>query len=247
MLTPSKLEFTLEYFAKQNDGDDSTTDPSDNNNQASSEMAIEEGYTVIATETLTIPVTVDKVKINHTARVAALRNTEGQNALYFDVLSADNKVLTSLTWKGCYQLFLNSEGVLILMRTMITPTTQNGTVLYQLFDVSDMKYSNYDVIELEIPQINSVPGEGESLSFSVGSDAAMAMYEARFENLMHGFQYTLEGEVKAGREVYMIAECYLNPETPTVYSDKAKTPFPNFEEKEIVEKYTLSYAASLFE
>lgn len=247
MLTPSKLEFTLEYFVKQNGGDDSTTDPSDNNDQASSEMAIEEGYTVIATETLTIPVTVDKVKINHTARVAALRNTKGQNALYFDVLSADNKVLTSITWKGCYQLFLNSEGVLILMRTSISPTNKNGTALYQLFEVSDTKYSNYDVIELETPQVNSVPGEGESVNINVSSDAAIANCEAFFENMMDGFQYKLKGEVKAGREVYMIAECYLNPETPTVYSDKTKTPFPNFEEKEIVDKYTLSYAASLFE
>lgn len=246
MLAPSKLEFTLENFVKQNGGDE-TTDPSDKNDQASSEMAIEEGYTVLATETLTIPVTIDKVKVNHTARVAALRNAEGKNALYFDVLSADNKVLTSITWKGCYQLFLNSEGVLILLRTSISPTNKNGTALYQLFDVSDTKFSNYDVIELETPQINSVPGEGESLNFTVGSDAAMAMYEARFENLMDGFQYKLKGEVKAGREVYMIAECYLNPETPTVYSDKTKTPFPNFEEKEIADKYTLSYAASLFE
>ena len=246
MLDPSKLEFSLENFVKQSGGDE-TTDSSDKNDQASSEMAIEEGYTVLATETLTIPVTIDKVKVNHTARVAALRNAEGKNALYFDVLSADNKVMTSITWKGCYQLFLNSEGVLILMRTSINPTNKNVAAVYQLFDVSDTKYSNYDVIELETPQINSVPGEGESLNFTVGSDAAMAMYAAHYENLMHGFQYALEGDVKAGRDVYMIAECYLNPETPTVYSDKAKMPFPNFEEKEIVDKYTLSYAASLFE
>ena len=143
-------------------------------------------------------------------------------------------------------MFLNSEGVLIVMRTSISPTTQKGTVLYQLFDVSDVKYTGYDVAELETPQINSVPGEGESLNFSVGTEAAIAMYEAHFENLMNGFQYALNREVKAGREVYMIAECYLNPTNPIVYSDKAKMPFPNFEEKDIIDKYTLGYAASLF-
>jgi hypothetical protein len=56
-------------------------------------------------------------------------------------------------------------------------------VLYQLFDVSDVKYAGYDVVELETLQINSGPGEGES---------------------------------------------------------------PNFEKKEIIDKYTLGYAASLF-
>ena len=61
-------------------------------------MAIENGYSVVASETLSIPVIKSKVKTNHTARVAALRNDRGDNALYFDVLSADNKILSSITW-----------------------------------------------------------------------------------------------------------------------------------------------------
>lgn len=226
---------------------DTDTDTDTDMSQRTSEMMIEDGYSIVASTTFTIPVTQDKVKTEHTARLAALKKDNGENALYLDVLSEDNTVLDSITWKGFYQLFIKSNGALILMRLSVSPMTQRGTAVCQLFEVSDSKISGYDVIKLESPKINLVAGEGESLTFTVGSEAAVAMYKYHYLNFVSGFQYELEGEVKAGREVYMLAECYLEPSTPTVYSDLAKMPFPDFEDKEIVEKYTFSYAAGLFE
>lgn len=249
LLAPSELSFTLEHFANQSEGNpgDNTDWPDNNNSHSSTEMVIEEGYTVISSNTLTVPVTIDKVKVNHTARVAALRNAEGNNALYLDVLSADNKVITSITWKGCYQLFINDEGVLILLRLSILPANQRGTISYVLYEISDTKFSNYDIIELESPQINPVAGEGKNLTFAVGSPAALGMYEYHFLDFAYSFQDALKREIKDGHDIYMIADCYLNPTTPTVYSDTEKVPSPDFEDKNIIDKYTLTYAASLFE
>ncbi|MBQ9692341.1 MAG: hypothetical protein IJV70_04210 [Clostridia bacterium] len=250
MLAPAPLTFTLESFVPMTDsggadqGDENGKN--DNTEPPSSEMAIEEGYTVIKTEKLTIPVTIDKGTVIRDARIAALRKENGENALYFDVLSEDGTVMTHITWKGYYQLFVNDKGTLLLMRMAISPTTNRGTALYQLFEVSDRKISGYDVIELETPQINNVAGEGESITLAVDSDAAIDMYEGHFLDLMFRFQDELKSDIKAGLEVYMLADCYLTPDTPSVYSDTAKTPLPNFEEKAIADKYTITYAAELF-
>ena len=65
-------------------------------------MAIESGYTVTETVNFNILVTEDKVKTSRTARVAALQNESGENALYLDVLTEDGKVMTSITWKWYY-------------------------------------------------------------------------------------------------------------------------------------------------
>ena len=210
-------------------------------------MQIADGFSVISTENLSILVTEDYSKKAHVARAAALKNENGEQALYFDVLSDENKILTSITWKGYYQLFVNNDGLLILMRISVSPTTQRGTALYQLFEVSDRKASGYDVIELEAPQINAVAGEGKTINFTVGTPAATAMYEGLFLDFTYAFRDELMNQSDEGHDVYLIADNYLNPTEPKVYSDKQKMPVPNFEDKSIVEKYELEYAIRLFE
>lgn len=80
------------------------------------EMAIESGYTVTETANFNILVAEDKVKTSRTARVAALQNESGENALYLDVLTEDGQVMTSITWKGYYQMFVREDGLIVLMR-----------------------------------------------------------------------------------------------------------------------------------
>lgn len=245
MLTPTALTFTLEDFIKTNEGDTPPKDPDDDMDPPSTEnteMAIEEGFRVIATQTLRIPVTEGKVKINRTARLAALQNDKGETALYLDVLGADNTLMASVTWKGYYQLFLTDDGTLILFRIAASPASQRGTAVCQLFTVSDTKISGYDVIELDTPQINLIPGEGTVLNFSYGSPAAEAMYEAHFTD----FFYRLEDELGERGMAYMIADNYLDPTSPALYSDTDKVSVPNFEDKAIADKYTWGYAIGLF-
>lgn len=210
-------------------------------------MAIESGYVVTETTNINILVTEDKVKTNHTARVAALQNEAGENALYLDILTEDNTVMTSITWKGYYQMFVREDGLIVLMRLWMSPYTQRGTATYQLFDVSDSKLSGYDVIELETPEINAVPGEGKTINFAVRSPSEAARYELTFTDFIYSYQAEFDDEALDGKNIYLIADSYLNPDKPVVYSDADKVEFPNLEDKEIADKYTWEYASALFE
>lgn len=254
MLESERLTYRLEDFISGDpeDSDNETTDQTENTappvvDGSMPEMQIADGFTVLTTENLSILVTEDHSKKMHVARVAALKNENGEHALYFDVLTNDNKILSSVTWKGYYQLFVNNDGLLILLRISVSPITQRGTALYQLYEVSDSKISGYDVVELETPQINAVAGEGKTINFTVGSPAATAMYEGLFLDFTYTFRDELKKEADKGHEVYLIADNYLNPAEPKVYSDKQKMPVPNFEDKSIVEKYEWEYAIGLFE
>ena len=210
------------------------------------DMQIADGFSVLSTETLNILVTKDKSKVLHVARVAALKNKNGEQALYFDVLSGDNKILSSITWKGYYQLFVNNDGLLILMRISVPPARNRGTAIYQFFEVSDREYG-YDVIELESPQINAVAGKGKSINFFVGTPTSTAVNKGLFWDFTCEFRDELKTQSDKGHEVYLIADNYLNPNEPRVYSDKQKMPVPDFEDKSIIEKYELEYATGLFE
>lgn len=241
MLTPTALTFTLENFTSG--GNDTLPDtpepPADK-----TEMAIEAGYTVISTKNLSIPVWEKGATVNHTARLAALRKDNGEQALYLDVLAQDNTVMASITWKGYYQLLLTDEGQLILFRIAASPASQRGTVVYQYYELSDTQISGYDVIELETPQINLIPGKGKSLNFTLSSPTAS---ELHFTDLMYGYRYALEDAMDDGQKVYLIADSYLEPKNPVLYSDTEKTPAPDFENKAIADKYTLDYAMGLYE
>lgn len=211
------------------------------------EMAIESGYTVTETANFNILVTEDKVKTSRTARVAALQNQSGENALYLDVLTEDGQVMTSITWKGYYQMFVREDGLIVLMRLWMSPVTQRCTGIYQFFDVSDSKLSGYDVVELEIPEINAVPGEGKTINFAVRSPSEAARYELTFTDFIYSYQSEFDEDTLDGKNIYLIADSYLNPDKPVVYSDADKIEFPNLDDKEIADKYTWEYASALFE
>ena len=211
------------------------------------EMAIESGYTVTETTNFNILVTEDKVKTSRTAQVAVLQNESGENALYLDVLTEDGQVMTSITWKGYYQMFVREDGLIVLMRLWMSPVTQRCTGIYQFFDVSDSKLSGYDVVELEIPEINAVPGEGKTINFAVRSPSEAARYELTFTDFIYSYQAEFDEDTLDGKSIYLIADSYLNPDKPVVYSDTDKVEFPNLEDKEIADKYTWEYASALFE
>ena len=210
------------------------------------EMEIESGYTVAETANFNILVTEDKVKTSRTARVAALQNESGENALYLDVLTEDGQVMTSITWKGYYQLFVRDDGLIVLMRLWMSPVTQRCTGIYQFFDVSDRIYS-YDIIDLETPEINALGEKGKQINFAVGSPREDARFEMLFDDFLQTYQAEFDEDTLDGKSIYLIADSYLNPDKPVVYSDTDKVEFPNLEDKEIADKYTWEYASALFE
>lgn len=210
------------------------------------EMAIESGYTVTETANFNILVTEDKVKTSRTARVAALQNESGENALYLDVLTEDGQVMTSITWKGYYQMFVREDGLIVLMRLWMSPVTQRFWGIYQFFDVSDRIYS-YDIIDLETPEINALGEKGKQINFAVGSPREDARFEMLFDDFLQTYQAEFDEDTLDGKSIYLIADSYLNPDKPVVYSDTDKVEFPNLEDKEIADKYTWEYASALFE
>ena len=210
------------------------------------EMAIESGYTVTETANFNILVTEDKVKTSRTARVAALQNESGENALYLDVLTEDGQVMTSITWKGYYQMFVREDGLIVLMRLWMSPVTRRCTGIYQFFDVSDRIYS-YDIIDLETPEINALGEKGKQINFAVGSPREDARFEMLFDDSLQTYQAEFDEDTLDGKSIYLIADSYLNPDKHVVYSDTDKVEFPNLEDKEIADKYTWEYASALFE
>ena len=210
------------------------------------EMAIESGYTVTETTNFNILVTEDKVKTSRTARVAVLQNESGENALYLDVLTEDGQVMTSITWKGYYQMFVREDGLIVLMRLWMSPVTQRCWGIYQFFDVSDRIYS-YDIIDLETPEINALGEKGKQINFAVGSPREDARFSLIFDDFLKTYQAEFDEDTLDGKSIYLIADSYLNPDKPVVYSDTDKVEFPNLEDKEIADKYTWEYASALFE
>lgn len=198
------------------------------------------------TTNFNILVTEDKVKTSRTARVAALQNESGENALYLDVLTEDGKVMTSITWKGYYQMFVREDGLIVLMRLWMSPVTRRCTGIYQFFDVSDRIYS-YDIIDLETPEINALGEKGKQINFAVGSPREDARFSLIFDDFLKTYQAEFDEDTLDGKSIYLIADSYLNPDKLVVYSDTDKVEFPNLEDKEIADKYTWEYASALFE
>ena len=209
------------------------------------EMDIGEGYSVVDSQILRIPVTENKTKVERTARVAVLRNASGENALYFDVLSADNQILSYMRWRGYYQLYITDEGRLILMQIMSISDLQRGNASCTFYEVSDTKLAGYDVIELEAPQINALPQRGTSFEFVFGRPSDAIRYETVFLNFVFEFRDELETEKSKGRDIRMLAECYFNADSPVVYSEEQKVPVPDFNDKTVAEKYEWMYVYDL--
>ena len=221
------------------------TDDSTESVEKYPEMDIGEGYSVVDSQILKIPVTENGVKLENTARVAVLRNTSGENALYFDVLSADNQILSYMRWRGYYQLYITDEGRLILMQIMSIPELQRGNAICTIYEISDIKIAGNDVIELDAPQINAVVQRGASCEFVFARPSDSIRYETVFLNFVFEFRDEFETEKSKGRDVRMLAECYFNVDSPVVYSEKQKVPVPDFNDKTVAGKYTWAYVYDL--
>ena len=228
---------------------DETTSASEstrpNDSVAYPEMDIGEGYSVLDSQILKIHVTENNEKVERTARVAALRNASGENALYFDVISADNQILTYMRWRGFYQLYITDEGRLILMQIMSSPELQRGNAICAVYEVSDVKIAGNDVIELESPQINAVARRGTTFEFVFARPSDATRYEATFLNFVFEFRDEFETEKSYGCDVRMLAECYFNVDSPVVYSEEQKAPVPDCTDQSVAEKYRWAYVYDL--
>lgn len=203
-----------------------------------------EGYKVVSSSVTNVLVTEDGAKTEYPARIMILKNESKTPVMYFDVIASDNTVLCSDIWRGYCQMYMNNEGKLIVFR-MIVRGDGSGDVAVEYYEVSDQKMSGYNVIELDRPDINGVVGEGHSLSFSIGSVETLLMYSQLYKTL--GFRLVDAIWQEKNKALYMIADCYIDPENPTTYSYDEKAPTPDFEDNNIMGKYELEYVSRLYE
>lgn len=208
------------------------------------EWVTNERYDVVASAVTTVLVTEDGAKKEYPARIMILKNESKTPVMYFDVIASDNTVLCSDIWRGYCQMYMNNEGKLIVFR-MIVRGDGSGDVAVEYYEVSDQKMSGYNVIELDRPDINGVVGEGHSLSFSIGSVEALLMYSQLYKTL--GFRLVDAICQEKNKALYMIADCYIDPENPTAYSYGEKAPTPDFEDNTIMGKYEIEYVFGLYE
>jgi hypothetical protein len=207
------------------------------------DMVIADGFTVVESSVVNVFVTEDGVKTKRHGRVAVLKNNDnGDFGLYLDVISDDNTVMCYKRWVGYCQMFMDSEGAIIVYQVTIR-ANNSAVASYTLFDISDKKLSGCDVFELDTPEINAVPEEGEMLNFGVGDEKVYNMYRLPYDNITKGLEAYLSEREEKG--IFMIADCYLNADDPSIYSIDEGIAIPNFEDKEIRNKYTLDHVFEL--
>jgi hypothetical protein len=207
------------------------------------DMVIADGFTVVESSVVNVFVTEDGAKTKRHGRAAVLKNDDnGDFGLYLDVISDDNTVMCYKRWVGYCQMFMDSEGTIIVFQVTVR-ANNSAAASYQLFEISDKKQSGYDIVELDTPEINAVSGEGETLNFGVGDEAVYDRYRLPYDNITKGLEAYLSEREEKG--VFMIADCYLNVDDPSIYSIDEGIAIPNFEDKEIRDKYTLDHVFEL--
>ena len=192
------------------------------------DMEIPEGYNVLSSKELTLPVSKGGELTGHKARLAAIKKAEnGLNALYLDILSNENTILTTKVWYGYYQLYLGENGMFTLLSLSANSQTQLANINYTYYDIS---YGQDDSI-----QINKyLAGTRSSLSFNHTRPKEANPDSGTYDFLIVKFQAIFE----EGPTAHLLADCFFDPSAPKLYSDAEKQPVPDFKSSEIREKYS---------
>ena len=231
-----------------NNGSSDSTDGSDTGDGGSSggnaeidiklpDMEIPEGYTVLSSNELTLPVTQNGATADHKARLATIKNDSGANALYLDVITENNTVLLTKVWYGYYQLYIDDKGLLFSVNA--SPSTElSGSISYYSYTISDTKISMTTGTETKYDSPRLIfSGSSQKFNFEhpIQIDACRTNCELLYQSLCQ----TLIDNTS----LYMLADCYLNPSSPTLYSVNDKIPTPTNAERS---KYAFAYLQSLF-
>lgn len=205
------------------------------------DMEIPEGYTVLSSKELTLPVTHKEQTTDHKARIAAIKHENGENALYLDVISKDNTVLLTKVWYGYYQLYISDTGLLSALNISAS-SALSGSISFYSYHISDFKISStgsteqYDAPKL----IPSTGSNGGNQKFNLENAMQIDLCKGNCEILLN----KLRSEIKDNTSLFMIADCYLAPSDPKLYSPADKTPVPT--QQEIAAKYDFNYLLTLF-
>lgn len=153
-----------------------------------------------------------------------------------------NSITYSVSNTGIYVIYIIKLGYISFVVNANVNSTAIGVCKCNNFFVK-LIY----IIDLETPEINALGEKGKQINFAVGSPREDARFEMLFDDFLQTYQAEFDEDTLDGKSIYLIADSYLNPDKPVVYSDTDKVEFPNLEDKEIADKYTWEYASALFE
>lgn len=219
-----------------NNGDDS----GNNENVTPPDMQIPEGYTVLSSKDLTLQITYKDNPPAHKARIAALKNEAGEQALYLDVISKDNEIILTKVFQGFYQLFVCDEDRTFSIVQLSIKSTDGGdraTIMCGRHEISDQVISSTGISTNETPKFQSMTSYGAiyrtaSFYFASPSDRDYA------RNYVEMVSRDISNEFKQiASKYYMLADNFSDPSSPKLYTQDDKVPVPDITQAPIRFKY----------
>lgn len=163
--------------ARDNQNDPDTTTSKDENDEPVLEaepMRIEEGYAVISQSDFKIKVTEDEKTTLRAARIATLKNVDGEHAVYIDVLDDELKVKVFKIFRGraVVELYREDTLAVVLVNVTFDKKLVMSTNFYKVSDQQQMTDGSYREVEnvgfLKIGDVN-----GASFNGSVADSSAI--------------------------------------------------------------------------
>lgn len=211
-------------------------------------MQLENGYSVTSETSFDFSFTENKEKKPCTARLATLKSSEGEHALYLDIME-NGEIVHSKHWYGRCQAFI-SENVIIIFRVNIN-SEKTGMAAIEFYEVSDTRLTqsgqfgqSYTEEHLESPEIVKVLADNDaSINLALQTEAAIAAHKAQFINFISKVQQVF---YKPEKSQYLIADSFSDPEKEQTFHPSEKIATPDFEDKTVMDRYTVEYFMSVF-
>ena len=213
------------------------------------EAVPKEGYTVISQISFDMNITEKGSKIKSKARVALLKDQNGNSGIYMDVLDADGKIKCSKQWDGVGQVFFDTkEGNSFIVFRVNANENKAGKIACEYYSVSDIKFTmgvgTYTEEQLDSVQILNDPRMDKAgFDFNMTDAQSLLRYTMNFINFFDQFEEILYKTTKNEHEYYLIADNFLNNSEGSLFSPDVKEPLPDF----IImrEKYTPEYLVEI--
>lgn len=214
------------------------------------EIKPREGYSSVSQIVLDLNITDNGTKLNRKARVALLKDENGNGGLYMDVLNVDGTIKCSKQWDGFGQIFFdpaNADNFIVFR--VNAQENGRGQIACEYYTVTDIKYTmgvgTYTEEQLDSVQILNDPRlDNAGFYFNMTDPQSLLRYTMNFINFFDQFEEILYKTTKNGQEYYLLADNFLNQNEGSLFEPKDKEPLPDF--ISMREKYTPEYLVEIF-
>ena len=214
------------------------------------EVAPKEGYTVISHISFDVNITENGSNEKSKARIALLKDQNGNSAMYLDVLDAYGKIKCSKQWDGFGQIFFdtNDANSFIVFRVN-AKENERGQIACEYYTITDIKYTmgvgTYTEEKLDSVRILNDPRlDKAGFYFNMTEPQSLLRYRMDFINFFDQFEEILYKTTKNEKEYCLIADNFLNNSEGSLFSPDVREPLPDF--IIMYKKYTPEYLVEIF-